>query len=412
MADKMLRVLVAAADTSDLLVLRRLLRDTPYHVEAARSAAQALKALAERKYAAVVTDDERLAGMSGPQLLADVEKMQPEALRFLIIINERRQQLAAPARAGRFRVFVRPFFAPHVRAALLEHLALLAPKTGTRSRELAASRNAAQPTGKATVAPARVTGISRIKRAPQAERFVESEPTNALSRPPTLSGLDGDTRPYELASSGTAVRRRMLLTLAELVEAKAGHSSGHAGRVCALASALAHVAGLRGADLEAIEEAALLHDVGELAIHEPVLMKRRRLTPAEQREIHCHVESGYQVARSSGLGKMVLQAIRHHHERWDGKGYPSALAGEKIPQAARLIAVADTWDALATQRPYRDVITPVDECERTLVLLGGSQLDPNLVELFLVRKLYEIIDWADPPRGGANLLEPPWTSGA
>ena len=170
MADKMLRVLVAAADTSDLLVLRRLLRDTPYHVEAARSAAQALKALGERKYAAVVTDDERLAGMSGPQLLSDVEKMQPEALRFLIIINERRQQLAAPARAGRFRVFVRPFFAPHVRAALLEHLTLLAPKTGTHSRPretaappsrssspaqsrsaVAPSRNAAQSTGRAAV---------------------------------------------------------------------------------------------------------------------------------------------------------------------------------------------------------------------------------------------------------------------
>src|SRR5213078_2351878 len=103
-------------------LLRRLCQDTPYHVDAARSAGLAMRTLAYRRYAAVLTDDERLPGMSGAELLAEIERRQPHVLRLLLARNERRKNLAAGAKAGRYRLFIRPLFASHVHAALMQHV--------------------------------------------------------------------------------------------------------------------------------------------------------------------------------------------------------------------------------------------------------------------------------------------------
>ncbi len=116
-----------------------------------------------------------------------------------------------------------------------------------------------------------------------------------------------------------------------------------------------------------------------------------------------HVESSFQIVRRAGLAPSVLAAVRHHHERWDGMGHPDALSGANIPIEARILAVADTWDALATDRPYRTAV-PLDRCVETFLGLAGTHLDPQLVSLYVERKLYELIDWTDPPRPGTRLL--------
>jgi HD-GYP domain-containing protein (c-di-GMP phosphodiesterase class II) len=158
--------------------------------------------------------------------------------------------------------------------------------------------------------------------------------------------------------------------------------------VSTLATALGRAIGLQPADLDALDEAALLHDVGELGPNAGALKMKRRLTPTELRALHAHPAESAQVAERCGLPRPALAAVRHHHERWDGKGYPEGLARSQIPVLARILAVADTWDAMASRRPYRDRMPPA-QCARTLGLAAGNQLDPALVELFLGKKLWE-----------------------
>jgi HD-GYP domain-containing protein (c-di-GMP phosphodiesterase class II) len=180
------------------------------------------------------------------------------------------------------------------------------------------------------------------------------------------------------------------MTMAEVAEGGVGSGAGHAARVRLLGTALGRAIGLQKPELDALDEAALLHDVGELGPAAGVLKAPRRLTPAELRAVHLHPVESAQVAERCGLPKPAVAAVRHHHERWDGKGYPEGLARSQIPVLARILAVADTWDAVASKRPYRQRL-PAAQCARTLRLAAGSQLDPALVELFLGRKLYEVI---------------------
>jgi len=357
------RVLVADDDVSDLLVLRRLLRDTSYTVDTVRSASQALMSLTQHEYAAVVVDDERLPDMPGALLLAEVERVQKRALRILLARSERAPSLLPAAEQARYQLITRPFFAKPLVASLVEHAGrLLSP---------AAQREDTQ----RTVNPF-------IDAAPD-------EPARAAAE--------------HVPAPGRMALRRVLLTLVELVEAKAGHSSGHGARVSALGGLIGRELGVGDAELETIEDAALVHDAGELALDSALLCQPRRLDDAEQREVRRHVESSHQIARRAGLADPVLAVIVHHHERWDGRGHPDALAGEKIPLAARVVAVADIWDALATDRPYRARV-PLDACVKTFRELAGAELDPQLVSLYLDKKLFDLIDWADPPRPGVKLL--------
>ncbi len=350
--EKTLAVLIAAR-VDDILVLRRLLRDTSYRVDPATSATQALRAISMHTYNAVVAEDEALMGISGAKLLSSVEELQPTALRVLIARRERRPQLANAALAKKYQLFVRPYFAAPVRDALLAH---------ERSTKVA-------------------SGPRPEKREPS-----ETQGTVAIG----AAMLEEDTKPYALVSGGAVARRRLLLTMAEVAESGVGSGAGHAARVSSLATALGRAIGLQKQDLDALDEAALVHDVGELGPHAGVLKMRRRLTPAELRAIHAHPVESAMVAERCGLAKPAVAAVRHHHERWDGKGYPEGLARSAIPVLARILAVADTWDAVATERPYRNRLPPA-QCARTLRLAAGAQLDPALVELFLSRKLYDAL---------------------
>jgi len=355
------RVLIAHDDVSELLVLRRLLRDTPYHVDTVRSASQALKVLGEHEYAAVVADDERLADMPGASLLVEVERMQRTALRILLARRERFSSLAQGAQDARYQLIARPFFAKPLVQSLVEH----------------AARWMAQPATKKEDTQKIVAPMLEVK---------EGDVTNELAPPP-----------------GRIAHKRVLLTLAELVEAKSGHASGHGARVSALAAMLADEAGLTGEAREAVEDAALVHDVGELAIDPSLLREPRALSEIERLALRQHVTSSVAIVRRAGLAPTVLDAVRHHHERWDGGGYPEGLGGAAIPLGARIVAIVDTWDALATDRPYRPAV-PLNECVRELAALMGTQLDPQLTRLYLEKKIYELIDWTDPPRPGIKLL--------
>ncbi len=173
---------------------------------------------------------------------------------------------------------------------------------------------------------------------------------------------------------------RSLERLVLALESRAPGTVGHSRRVGLYAAGLARDAGLSRGEARRIKRAGTLHDVGKTKVPAEILNKSRELTDEEQALIRSHAEIG--AAMVADLADPELTAIvRHHHERFDGSGYPDGLAGEEIPLGARLIAVCDTFDALTSRRPYRRAIG-FPEALALLDEEAGSQLDPDLVTLF------------------------------
>jgi HD-GYP domain-containing protein (c-di-GMP phosphodiesterase class II) len=135
-------------------------------------------------------------------------------------------------------------------------------------------------------------------------------------------------------------------------------------------------------ELSDIYLAGLLHDIGKIGIPDTVLLKTGSLTAEEFEQIKQHVTIGYNILSDLRPLRNLLPGVLYHHERWDGKGYPEGLAGEGIPLVARILAVADAFDAMNTKRPYRDAI-PFEKVEETLAKGAGSQWDRRVIEAFM-----------------------------
>ena len=169
--------------------------------------------------------------------------------------------------------------------------------------------------------------------------------------------------------------------LANAVEARDAYTGKHAERVAAYGLAIARARQMSIAEDPEIEFGFLLHDVGKVAVPDAILFKPEPLDAAERMVMERHPVIGWEILRDVDfLGEAKL-VVRHHHERWDGAGYPDGLAMEKIPLAARVFSVADTFDALTTDRPYRPAMSLTSA--RTLISeLSGTQFDPAAVDAF------------------------------
>lgn len=176
--------------------------------------------------------------------------------------------------------------------------------------------------------------------------------------------------------------QELLQLMVKAIEARDPYTSGHSIRVQSLSRAIARELSVGLRELEEIETAALLHDVGK--IHEefaPLLRKEGRLTEEETLLMQTHAQkSADLVGVISKFRGPIQEAVRHHHERWDGKGYPSGLAGGGIPLASRIILVADTIDAMTTDRPYRSRLA-LEDVVAELQRHKGAQFDPDIVEV-------------------------------
>ena len=173
-----------------------------------------------------------------------------------------------------------------------------------------------------------------------------------------------------------------LHALTSSIDAKDRYTCGHSERVAALARSLATAAGLSPHDRERVYLAGLVHDIGKLGVPESVLTKPGPLTPDEFKIVRRHPGVGARILQRIPQMQDLIPGVLHHHERWDGKGYPAGLAGEAIPLYGRLIALADSFDAMSSNRHYR---TALDE-QRALkeVAAGaGAQFDPVLARVFL-----------------------------
>lgn len=180
-------------------------------------------------------------------------------------------------------------------------------------------------------------------------------------------------------------RRLFLGTLQALtaaIDAKDRYTRGHSERVAHVSSLIAREIGMTEDEVERIRIAGLVHDVGKIGVPESVLTKQGRLSDAEFDAIKRHPQIGYGILQDIPPLQDVLPGVLHHHERWDGGGYPSGLSGEHIPLQARIIAVADTFDAMSSTRSYRPAM-PRAKVLAEMQRCAGSQFDPALVPAFL-----------------------------
>jgi len=171
-------------------------------------------------------------------------------------------------------------------------------------------------------------------------------------------------------------------SLAAAIDAKDSYTHGHSRRVTDLSVGIAVEMGLPRSEVDTIRHASLLHDVGKIGISEQILLKPGRLTDDEFETIKSHPHIGAGILNSIEFLKKVCEIIKHHHERFDGRGYPSNLGGDNIPLGSRIICVADSFDAITSCRPYRKPLT-FDEATEEIVKCAGSQFDPAVVNAFI-----------------------------
>ena len=174
----------------------------------------------------------------------------------------------------------------------------------------------------------------------------------------------------------------MMRSLVAAIDAKDPYTCGHSERVALMATKAAAALGYDEQTVEQYRVAGLLHDVGKIGVPEAVLTKPGRLDPAEFAQIKRHPEIGYHILKGIPLLDGILPGVLHHHERWAGGGYPHGISGEKIPTIARVLALADTFDAMSSDRSYRRAMTR-DAVLAEIQRCSGTQFDPALVPVFL-----------------------------
>ena len=172
-----------------------------------------------------------------------------------------------------------------------------------------------------------------------------------------------------------------LAQLSAAIEARDPFAKGHSSRVTVFAQAMARRTGLDKERIYVLRLGALLHDVGKLAVPSSVLLKSGPLTEDEFGQVRRHPVAGARMLKTLGAPPTILPVVLHHHERWDGSGYPAGQKGDEIPLEARMLCVADSFDAMTSTRPYRAPKRPgeaMDELERC----AGTQFDQELVDAF------------------------------
>jgi hypothetical protein len=216
----------------------------------------------------------------------------------------------------------------------------------------------------------------------------------AVSFDPARRFDDGDAKAVRMAMKMLLAQRTqqaagtkqllhgLLQCLTTVIDAKDPYTAGHSERVARIGVLLARQLGLPAASEGDVYLAGLLHDVGKIGVRDDLLQKPGKLTPEEMTEVRQHALVGDRIVASIRPFERLRPAVRNHHERWDGTGYPDRLAGEAIPVLARVLGVADACDAMMSPRRYRAARTPL-EIDRIFTAEAGRQFDPATVRAFM-----------------------------
>ena len=171
-------------------------------------------------------------------------------------------------------------------------------------------------------------------------------------------------------------------TLRQTVEAKDVYTRGHSDRVSAFSVLIGEKLGLSENDIRILRIGGLFHDIGKIGVPDSILLKDAKLSDDEYSQIKNHPSIGAHILSNASIFADLIPIVKHHHERFDGNGYPSKLKGEDIPYLARITAVADTFDAMTSVRPYREAL-PIEVVKEEFRRCSGTQFDPEIAKVFL-----------------------------
>ena len=230
--------------------------------------------------------------------------------------------------------------------------------------------------------------------------MIRESAENTPGMPPSFGGLSGVLVSTDVHANGVApwssallqvkeveeqlaaLRASLICALNQLLDLKDLNTGVHSTRLAEWALHVASELELEGSDLVDIETAALLHDIGKIGIPDAILNKPGKLTAEEYDLMKKHPEYGWAVLRQVPRMERASLLILHHHESYDGRGYPGGLKGKEIPTGSRIVSVIDSFDAMVSNRPYRNGL-PFEEAERRLLEASGTQFDPDVVKIFL-----------------------------
>ncbi len=329
------KILVVDDEQLTRTLLVTVLRKEGYQVESARNGEEALRVLAVRPTDLIITDLV-MAGTDGMHLLEQVRARQLQTPVIMVTgIHDVGTAISA-MRGGAFDVILKPF-----EKETLLHAVERGVAYGNVARRNTTYRNSL-------------------------EHLVEAR-TSLLRE--AMFQLE---RSYDTT----------LEALGDALDLKDSETEGHSRRVTAYTIALARSMGVDSADMKTIKHGAFLHDIGKMAIPDAILLKPGRLDPAEVLTMRKHCYSGYQIVRKIPFLKEASDIVYSHQEFFDGGGYPRQLRGEEIPLGARIFAVADTLDAITSDRPYRRG-SPFSAARNEIARCAGTQFDPRVVEAFL-----------------------------
>jgi putative two-component system response regulator len=317
------KIMFVDGEPADLRRLERLFGHT-YQVLCATSGEEALHLL-EQHDVALLISDQHLPGMTGAELLEQAAKLRPHVVRIMLTAHADADALVAAINLAQvYRYATKPWDDEDLGRTIARAL---------RHYDVTRSRHEAEETNK------------------------------------------------RLARRLRAMTRGVVRAIADTIEAKDRYVYGHARRVSGYASAIGRRMRLGVGALEQISLAALLHDVGKISTPDSILLKPATLDEEERAVVRLHSERGARLLAAVPEMEEVAAAVRHHHENYDGTGYPEGLAGEQIPLASRIIHVADAYDAMTSPRPFRNALDHANAV-RALANGAGTQFDPEVVAAF------------------------------
>jgi putative nucleotidyltransferase with HDIG domain len=342
-------ILVVDDDAAVRGVISVLLREEGYAVTAVASAEAALDAARATEYPLVISDV-RMPGHDGVWLLERMREVCPDTAVIMLTGFGDTEAAVECLRSGAADYLLKP---PKV----TELICAIERALGRRKLELARQRY-------------RQSLEARVR-----------EKTAALSR--TLLDLEN-------------TYSQTLWTLVAALDAREHETSDHSQRVVRATLAIARRLGVPEAEWPDLGRGALLHDIGKIGVPDAILLKPGKLTPDEWVEMRKHPQTGFNILRSVDFLARPADMVLAHQERYDGGGYPRGLAGEAIPLSARIFAIADTFDAMTSDRPYRRRLD-VDAARAEIQRCAGTQFDPRASEAFLSLRPDELDALARPP---------------
>ena len=337
------RILVVDDDGSIRPVVSSMLTGAGYECRAVMSGQEAIAALQTDDNYALLLSDLTMGGMDGLTLLERVRRNYPQMPVVMVTAIHDISVALGAIRSGAYDYLLKPF---------------------ERDQLLATVRRALE------------------NRRLKIENLTYQNNLEALvtARTEILKKTNAD---LELAMH--RLERSYNLTLEALGDAldlKDRETEGHSKRVTAFTMAIAHAMDLPREHRDVIARGAFLHDIGKMAIPDAILRKPGRLTPEEQMEMRKHAFLGYQMLRKIPFLQEAAEIVHSHQERYDGSGYPRGLKGDQIPIGARIFAVADTFDAITSDRPYR-AAQSIPAARREILKYSGRQFDPAVVSTFM-----------------------------